>query len=246
MAVLLAFEDAVDIGYGRGRLAAPAAASLARVDAAMRDAFGRYLDINEAWRSPAQADANYAAYLRDPENNPIALPASQSIHCRGFAIDTDDSWAGAVAILNDHGWFQTVYRNGVLVEPWHFEYDAARDNHRYETASSGSTPFEEDDMFSEADRNLLKDVQNKLSIPGAGYGRPEVIQQRVDAIVGKLETGAGYDWLPAIANQGNAILAAIGKLGVAGAPVDVDALADALREGLGDEIAQAIGAKLVA
>lgn len=40
----------------------------------------------------------------------------------------------------------------------------------------------EDDMFTDADRNLLQDVSNKLSIPDAPYGRPEVIQQRVDSL----------------------------------------------------------------
>lgn len=168
MSTLLAFADAVDIGYGRGRLAAPAAASLRRVDAAMRDAFGRVLDVNEAWRSPEQADANYAAYQRYLAGGPlapIALPAYQSIHCRGYALDTDDGYnARAVAILNDHGWFHTVYRwvNGkrVLVEPWHFEYDASRDNHRGDTAGGGATEFDptrllEDSMSSNPIINVV-------------------------------------------------------------------------------------------
>lgn len=111
-------------------------------------------------------------------------------------------------------------------------------------AGHNVTNFEEDDMFSEEDRNRQKNIENMLKHPGAAYGRPEVIQQRVDAIVEKLETGAGYDWLPAIANQGHAILAAVGGLNVTGAPVDVQALADALREGLGAEIASELAERL--
>ncbi|KAA9105001.1 M15 family metallopeptidase [Microbacterium rhizomatis] len=147
MSALLAYGDAVDIGYGRGRLAAPAAASLARIDAVMFDAWGRRMDINEAWRSPADADENarkYQAWLAFQRGGPwapwapIGLPADESVHCLGYAIDTDDT--DLVWLLNDHGWYQTVYRNGALVEPWHFEYFPDRDNHRYDTgAPAGET-----------------------------------------------------------------------------------------------------------
>jgi hypothetical protein len=145
---LLAFADAVDIGGGRGRLARPAAASLARVDARFRSVFGRAADINEAWRSPEQADANFRAYQawlayqagRGPKVPwaPIGYAAKDSIHCRGYALDTDDTSDAQMRIWNDHGWFWTVYRNGKLVERWHLEYDASRDNHRHEPAPAGA------------------------------------------------------------------------------------------------------------
>lgn len=172
MTDLLAFADAVDIGHGRGRLAPAAARSLARVDAAMRDAFGRVLDVNEAWRSPEQADENYRAYLAylNYQNGgafapwaPIALPADKSVHCKGFALDSDDGYnTRVVRILNDHGWFHTVYRwvNGVwtLVEQWHFEYQWWRDNHRHETAGGGSTAFPTPDPAEpeEEDEDMAK------------------------------------------------------------------------------------------
>lgn len=160
---LLAYADAVDIGGGRGRLARPAAASLARVDADFRSAFGRAADINEAWRSPEQADRNFRAYQawlayqagRGPKVPwaPIGFAAKDSIHCRGYALDTDDTSAAQMRIWNDHGWFWTVYRNGVLVERWHLEYNAARDNHRNDPAPTGGgsaapVPKEDDDMQS--------------------------------------------------------------------------------------------------
>lgn len=139
-----------------------------------------------------------------------------------------------------------------------------------DTAGGGSTPFdpEEDDDMSAAAEQMIQqihsklfngtpedpahamidqlyvqslDTNNKLSIEGAAYGRPQVIQQRAEEIHDKLETGAGYDWLPAIANQGNAILAALGSFNAkTAAPADVEALAAVLREGLGDEIANAL------
>ncbi|WP_137771826.1 MULTISPECIES: hypothetical protein [unclassified Microbacterium] len=141
---LLAFADAVDIGGGRGRLAAPAAASLARVDAAFRYAFGRAADINEAWRSPEQADKNYRAYVaylagRGPWAA-LAYPAATSIHCRGYALDTDDTSTAHMRIWNEHGWFWTVYRNGKLIERWHLEYFPERDKHRGASAAGTTTP----------------------------------------------------------------------------------------------------------
>lgn len=147
---VLRWADAVDIGHGRGRLARDAAASLRRVD----DAFGRAADINDAWRSPEDADANYAAYLRFLAGGPwapIALPGNQSVHCMGYALDTDDTADWQMAIWNDHGWFWTVYRNGRLAERWHLEYFASRDNHRNGSAptTNGQTATnesEEDDM----------------------------------------------------------------------------------------------------
>ncbi|MBQ9917347.1 MAG: hypothetical protein IJO71_09125 [Microbacterium sp.] len=153
---VITWDQAVDIGpdgRSRGRLASAPAASLRRVDAA----FGRSADINEAWRSPQDADENYRkylAYLSGGPWAPIALPGDKSVHCFGYAIDTDDTSDAQMRIWNDHGWFWTVYRNGELVERWHLEYFLGRDNHRNEPASApassgGSapfTPFQEDDM----------------------------------------------------------------------------------------------------
>lgn len=162
---LLAFADAVDIGGGRGRLSAPAAASLARVDRA----FGRAADVNEAWRSPEQADKNYRAYVAyraylaglGPKVPwaALAYPADTSIHCRGYALDTDDTSTAQMRIWNDHGWFWTVYRNGVLIERWHLEYDTRRDNRRNDPAPAGnaSTPpvSEEDDDMPGPNKKLV-------------------------------------------------------------------------------------------
>lgn len=152
---VITWDQAVDIGGGRGRLAPAAAASLARVDRDMRSAFGRAADINEAWRSPADADENYRKYLRYLSGGPwapIALPGDKSVHCFGEAVDTDDTSDAQMRIWNDHGWYWTVYRDGKLVERWHLEYFANRDNHRNEGASASTgdaatfNQSEEDDM----------------------------------------------------------------------------------------------------
>ncbi|WP_367147232.1 hypothetical protein AB0870_08420 [Microbacterium proteolyticum] len=138
---VITWDQAVDIGGGRGRLAPAPAASLARVDRDMRSAFGRAADINEAWRSPADADKNYAAYLaylRGGPWAPIALPGDKSVHCFGYAVDTDDTSDAQMRIWNDHGWYWTVYRDRKLVERWHLEYFPGRDNHRNDPAPAST------------------------------------------------------------------------------------------------------------
>lgn len=177
MGALLAFADAVDIGGGRGRLHPLAAASLARVDAQFRSAFGRAADVNEAWRSPEQADKNFAAYqawLRYQAGKgpkvpwaPIGLPAKDSVHCRGFAVDTDDTSPGQMLIWNLNGWFWTVYRwvDGVrtLVERWHLEYDPSRDKNQGAALASGASGSqEEDDMYTQEDRD--RDVSTAAKV----------------------------------------------------------------------------------
>ena len=137
MSSILNQNQTVDIGHGRGRLAPDAARSLARVDAAR----GRPSDVNSAWRDPKlqqQLRDAYEAYLRGGPWAPIAFTPDTSIHCRGYALDTDDHSPADVRLWNDHGWFQTVYRwvggKLTLVEPWHFEYDRTRDRHLHDPA----------------------------------------------------------------------------------------------------------------
>lgn len=135
----------VDIGHGRGWLEAEAAKSQARIDRAL----GHPQQITEAGRSWEQQDEHWQHYLK--YGSPIALhPDTPSVHQLGRAKDTDER---DVALMNDHGWYQTVYRsiNGrrTLVEPWHFEYFPERDNHRNDPAPSGgggtAPTFEEDE-----------------------------------------------------------------------------------------------------
>lgn len=123
----------VDLGHGRGWLEEQAAKSQARIDRAL----GHPQQITEAgrdWETQNGHYQRYLAHLRGGDWAPIALsPDTPSVHQKGRAKDTDERDVG---LLNDHGWFQTVYRvvNGrrTLVEPWHFEYFPERDNHRHE------------------------------------------------------------------------------------------------------------------
>lgn len=141
--------DQVDLGYGRGWLRPDAAASCRRVDAAL----GHPWQVTEAGRTWGQQNDHWLIYQRD--GWPIALhPDTPSIHQIGGANDTNER---PVALLNDHGWYQTVYRwvNGVwtLVEEWHFEYFPERDNHRHEgnPADNGSTPLDPSNEEEEYD-----------------------------------------------------------------------------------------------
>lgn len=140
----------VDLGGGRGWLEEAAAASIARVDRQI----GHRQQVTEAGRTWEQQKKHWDIYQRD--GKPIALhPDTPSIHQLGAAIDTNERHT---AILNDHGWFHTVYRNGQLVEPWHYEYFANRDNHRGGSPAGGNaTPIQKewDEM---ATRQDIKEV----------------------------------------------------------------------------------------
>lgn len=146
-----------DIGHGRGWLAPAPAASLRRIDAQL----GRPADINEAGRSPEQADENrrrwlaYERYLNGgpwAPKAPYALGSDRSVHCWGGAADTDDSYnAHASWVWLDNGWVQTaLYPNNLAKhEPWHREYFEHLDNHRFDPVPAGEasapTESEEDD-----------------------------------------------------------------------------------------------------
>jgi len=186
---------------GRGWLDSPAAASLARVDAEI----GHLLDINEAGRFFDQQNAHYQRYQRFLAGGPwapIALPPGSSIHEFGRAIDTDEQ---ITTVLNRHGWFHTVYRNGVLVEPWHYEYDYTRDQHITEgnnnmaqddsnswtgqrLGGSTSGPSITDllrELNSKVDAIVLDQAFTKQQVGGSG-SRDTSLRQDVDAIKRKL------------------------------------------------------------
>lgn len=135
-----------DLGHGRGWAAPGPAASILRIDAQL----GRIADINEAGRSPEQADKNRAewlAYERYLNGGPwapkasYALGSDESVHCWGYAADSDDWYdARAAAVWRDNGWRQTARYPGnpKKDEPWHGEYDEKNDNHKNDPAGGGS------------------------------------------------------------------------------------------------------------
>lgn len=173
-----------DLGYGRGWMNDPAAASQRRMDRAL----GHPQQITEAGRTWDQQNAHYQNYLRN--GYPIALsPDAPSLHQMGNAKDTDER---PVALHNDHGWYHTVYRwvNGVwtLVEPWHFEYFPERDNHRNEPAGG------EEEMNAEQEA-ILRNIAAFLygggpSLTNPSYfGAPGTIYNRILNIQGFLYDG---------------------------------------------------------
>ncbi|WP_431800303.1 hypothetical protein [Microbacterium kunmingense] len=135
----------VDLGGGRGWLEDPAARSIARIDREI----GHRCQITEAGRTWEKQNEHYQRYLRN--GSPIALhPDTPSVHQLGAAIDSNEAQR-ILSVMERHGWRRTVYRNGVLVEPWHFEYFWSLDQHRNETITlaqvGGVWTFqEEDDM----------------------------------------------------------------------------------------------------
>lgn len=136
-----------DLGHGRGWASPKAAASIRRIDAQL----GRLADINEAGRSPEQANANrrkwlaYERYLNGgpwAPKAPYALGAEDSVHCWGGAADSDDWYnARAAAVWRDNGWRQTARYPGNKAkdEPWHGEYFEHLDDHRNDPAPAGSS-----------------------------------------------------------------------------------------------------------
>lgn len=139
----------VDLSNGRGWINPGPAASIARIDKAL----GRPLHITEAGRSFFQQQVFYEAWLNGTGNYALS-PYAPSIHQVGDAIDTGDWWE-LTALLNEHGWFQTVFwPDGSLREGWHFEYDASRDQHINDhsgenAAPAPAEPEEEDEDMKE-------------------------------------------------------------------------------------------------
>lgn len=120
------------LGGGRGWLDYPAALSLFRLDARV----GHLWQISEAGRTWAQQNKFRQDYLNGVPGAAFALPpdppGGPSIHQLGNAIDTNER---IVWLLNEYGWFQTALARD---EPWHFEYDWSRDQHRNEGIPAGA------------------------------------------------------------------------------------------------------------
>lgn len=156
----------MDLGYGRGWAADDAARSIFRIDSQL----GRPADINEAGRSAEDADANYAAWINYQNGGPWApraLPASESVHCRGEAADSDD-WRddSAASVWQANGWVRTASD-----EWWHAEYFPDRDQHINDPVSipaSSATPIpsEEDDMLA----LRIKDGAGRSHLAALGVG----------------------------------------------------------------------------
>lgn len=230
----------VDIGHGRGWLAPAPAASLRRIDAQL----GRLADINEAGRSPEQANENrrkwlaYERYLNGgpwAPKAPYALGADQSVHCWGYAADSDDWYnANAAAVWRANGWRQTARYPGNKAkdEPWHGEYSETLDQYRHGGAAVAGG---EDAMSAQAEQyisNMHAAIFGPQSVGGADlkwankdgarrgeYGILDIItynQQLIAALTGQLS---------AMSNVVEQLAAG------SGAVLDMDAIAAAAERG---------------
>lgn len=143
-------------------------------------------------------------------------------------------------------------------EPWHWTYGGPIGS---DLLSGGNaTPIEEDDMYTDADRLRDEEIRAALlnGIPGRDLSRGR-LDQVADAVFDLqkrfiVRDAAGnpmYDLTQLAANEIKpmllTLLAAIGRpaTGVGG-PVDVAALAAAIREGLEDDIVDELARRLTA
>lgn len=209
----------INLESGRGWLRPDAAASVKRIDAQI----GHALQITEAGRTWAQQNAHYQAYKRYLAGGPyapIALsPDAPSIHQIGAAIDTDEGQR-ILSVLHDHGWRQTVYRGGKLVEPWHFEYSSSRDNHHGEEPDMALNS----DTDYEAFKTMLQRAL-KFDVRPNGAGADWKLGPTVfESLAGAQNKGVTEDQVKAIAD---AVIKSIGKPTVT---LDYTAIAKAVND----------------
>lgn len=260
------WDECVDLGHGRGRAAPDTAAAVFRIDAEL----GRPADVNEAWRSPEQANANRARWLAYQRylnggpyapKAPYALGAEDSVHCDGEAVDSDDWYdPDAAAVWRRNGFRQTArYPGTAKDEPWHGEHRREWDQNygRGVAAGGNASPIvrEWDEMASKEE---LRDVVRE-EVTGWLEGLNGKISDNITPAVTDIKaTTNGLNekigWVLASLERDGAleveqmrVLAGIASaLPAAGGAVDVAAFAAAVRNGLGDEVASAIAQRLAA
>jgi len=216
----------VELGFGRGWLNAPAAASIRRIDRQI----GHALQVTEAGRTWAQQNVHYRNYLR--YGSPIALsPDAPSLHQMGNAIDSNEAQR-IHAVMEDHGWRRTVYRyvNGkwTLVEPWHYEYFPQYDNHINESAGGSSTSPEGLFMFlskydEELIRNAVVDINNRTAAMAKAMEVADAKVAGIHAIYVERDAN-GWTFANVVQSHVVATLAELRAAGVATGGIDVDDL----------------------
>lgn len=149
----------------------------------------------------------YLAGKGSPADDPNRPDLYELGHVRGIAVDIDATDNNVRRLL------AVGLVRPFSYEPWHFRLPGSVQPWSLVAAIPAFTeskPFEEDDMFTEEDRTRQKNIENLLAYPGAGYGRPEVTEQKVDALaaaVARVASGqilfspdAPYYLGPSIAN----------------------------------------------
>lgn len=236
------WDQCVDLGHGRGRAAPDTAAAIFRIDAEL----GRPADINEAWRSPEQANANRARWLAYERylnggpyapKAPYALGAEDSVHCDGEAVDSDDWYdPAAAAVWRRNGFRQTArYPGTARDEPWHGEHRPEWDeNYGRGVAAGGNAtqiPKEWDEMVSkdeltdvvrnvvEGEKSLLFSMNGKLDDWAPSIALIGGVNQKVAWVLASMERDGLLE-----AEQTRALAALFAAMpagGGPGAPVDL-------------------------
>lgn len=134
------------------RLASDAAASLGRLNAAVRAAHSWSLSLTSAYRTVAEQNTLKAQGLTTVSGGASEHGLARAADIGGLGGQTGTRYAQLAALAGAHGWYQPawalhgIWKNGKQVqapEPWHWEHDPARDTH--------PTTSEEDDMpYTEA------------------------------------------------------------------------------------------------
>lgn len=200
--------DLQQLSHGRGQLRPAPAASIWRIDVAL----GRPVDINRAYASWDQQMVYYRAWNAYASNPiawrrthpgqappPLALHPDQSWHCKGMAVDTDESPRTVPALASlwsDNGW-----RFEVASEPWHGQYYTSLDRNYGKPAGGSSVPFPTPDPPDEMEDDEMKNS-------AVFYTRSRDNQ----TVYLAFNTGSGWwmEWLssPAIIPAGNNAIAA--------------------------------------
>lgn len=232
----------------------PAAASFRRMEAQL----GRRLDVNSTYRDYNTQLSWYRAWQawasgRGPKpNHGYAAHPDQSDHCKGIALDTDDS-IPQDALFDAHGWVRTDPN-----ESWHRVYRVLEDRFYGKPAGGGGNSFEGDDMTPEQARKLDNIY---LAIFTGGESLPDghkSIGQSLADIRGAVSNVPVAVWndktvtgspapgsAAAVLNQTNAWVGEIRNLPAGEIPdVDVEALAAKLKDALGAAVADELARRL--
>lgn len=208
---------------------APAAASMRRLERAI----GREHDCNSSYRDWDEQMRMFNAWNRyvnsgyDPRykpNHSRALHPDKSEHCAGVADDSDD-WTDPAYVEEaaEHGWIRTAAWDPT--EQHHFTYQWWNDQHRNDPDP------EEDDMFTDEDRAKLNKLEARMD--DSVLTNLTVIKGGVSGLLERTDDSI----LPTLT-----IIRAQSATG--GGVIDVDALADELRESLGEAVADELAARL--
>ncbi len=151
-----------------------AAASMARLEVAFRERYGRARTCNSTYRNYGLQLSMWQAWTawtegRGPKpNHSRPLHPDESKHSQGLADDSNE-WTtpGYIDLAAEHGWIRTAANDPT--EQHHFEYQEWRDNHRNEGWPNMALDADKDyDAFKRMLYRALKwDVRDGNNGPGA-------------------------------------------------------------------------------